>query len=96
MANRLIGNVYIIDSALNNVSLPWNSGSKIMSIALWSADSTGVVIFTGADTTNVVARISGPRDSNLAQSSDRYLGGVYFDEMKVPTLTAGTAWIYFG
>lgn len=95
MANRIVGSVYYIDSALNNVSLPWLAGARIQSISLWSADSTGTVIFTGANTTDVVARLSSPANGNTGQTNHIYLGGVRFDEMKVPTITAGTAWIYF-
>jgi hypothetical protein len=92
MANRIVGNVYIVDSSTGNVAMSWPSKAKIGSVAFWSTNTTGEVIFTGADTTNVVIRLANP--NNAATTVGLYLGGVNYTEMKVPTLTAGTAWFY--
>lgn len=93
MANRLVGNVYIIDSALNNVSLPWPNTATVSGIAFWSTNTTGLAVFTGADTTNVIKVLSNP--NNAPATVGIILNRVQFSEMKIPTLTAGTAWIYF-
>lgn len=96
MANRIVGNVYIVDSALNNVSLPWPQGGRIQTIRAWFSATNGLVRFTGSDTTNAICILT--PDANMPVSGttpESHLGGVRFDEMKVPVITAGTAWIYF-
>lgn len=95
MANRLVDNVYIIDSALNNVALPWNAGSRIESISWLFSGSTGALSFSLSDTTNVIFRQAHPQANNQPQSGSAYLGGIRITELKVPILTVGTAWIYF-
>ena len=96
MANRIVENVYIVDSALNNVSLPWNQGARVEAIRAWFFDTTGLIRLTGSDTTNAVCLLIANAPAAGTGSVDSvYLGGVRFDEMKVPTVTAGTAWIYF-
>jgi hypothetical protein len=96
VANRIVGNVYIVDSALNNVALPWPTHGKIMGVGAWFSGGTGEARFTGSDTTNVVIRIVAANSGLNATYNYHFLGGVDFDEMKIPVLTAGTAWIYFG
>ena len=96
MANRLLGNVYIIDSALNNVSLPWPAKGRIMGIGAWFSGGTGEARFTGTDTTDCVIRLVAADSGLNATYNYQHLGGINFTEMKVPVLTAGTAWIYFG
>lgn len=95
MANRIIGNVYIIDSALNNVSLPWPTKAKVMGVGAWFSGGTGEARFTGADTTDTVLRLVAANSGINATYNYHYLGGITFDEMKIPVLTVGTAWIYF-
>ena len=92
MANRIVGNVYIIDTGSANIALPWLSGTRISCIAFWSSDTTGTLRLTGSNTTNTIAYFSNP--TNVPNTVGAYLGGVNFKEMKVPTLTAGTAFIY--
>lgn len=95
MANRLIGNVYIVDSALNNVALPWNAGSRISSIRAWFLDTTGIARFTGADTTDAVCvLIANAPAAGTGTTDQANLENIAFDNMKIPALTAGTAWIY--
>ena len=95
MANRIVGNVYIIDTGSANTALPWLQNTNIQSIRFWGSTTAAQVIFTGADTTNVVARLAISEVGTLGGTDDLFLGGIDFSEMKVPTLTAGTAWIYF-
>ena len=92
MANRIVGNVYILDTGSANTALPWNSGTHIQSVAFWSTDTTGRMVLSGADTTNHVVVLENPNDDETTVGI--YLGGVPFSEMKLPTLTAGTGWIY--
>jgi len=92
MANRVIGNVYIIDTGSANTALPWNHG-PVQSVSFWSTDTTGRLQLSASNTTDVVLTLENP--FNVEATVSTHLGGVVFTEMKVPTLTAGTAWIYF-
>lgn len=98
MTNRIVGNVYIIDSALGNVSLPWPSNAKIMAVGIHSINTTGSISFSSSDTSNVVIKLTHTGD-HVAPNDDAdyyFLGGINFTEMKVPILTAATGFIYFG
>lgn len=94
MGNRLLDNVYILDTGSGNVSIPWNSGSRINAISWWFADSSGDLQLSLSNTTNVIFRQVHDASNNADQSSHAYLG-VAVTELKLPVLTAGTAWIYF-
>ena len=95
MANRIVGNVYIIDTGSANGAIPWLRDAKVASVAFWAADTTGEIIISTVDTTDVIVRLTA--SNNPASVSQLFLGGVNFpDVIKIPTLTAGTAWIYFG
>ena len=94
MANRLLENVYILDTASGNIALPWNAGSRIESISWLFSGSTGALSLSLSDTTNVIFRQAHPQANNQPQSGSAYLG-VSVSELKVPILTVGTAWIYF-
>lgn len=94
MANRIVGNTYILDTGSANTPLPWNHG-KIMAAAAWFSGPTGLAIFSGANTTDVVIRLAATLSTG-ASTDKIFFGGVDFQEMKLPTLTAGTAWLYFG
>ena len=96
MANRIVGNTYILDTSSANVALPWNSGSRIKAINVWFADSSGVVQLSGSNTSNFVFHAVHPANNNADQSFNYVLNGATFDEMKAPIITAGTAWVYFG
>lgn len=94
MANKLVENVYIIDTGSGNLSFPWNSGSRIQSISWLFSGSTGALSLSLSDTTNVIFRQAHPQANNQPQSGSAYLGGISISELKVPILTVGTAWIY--
>ena len=96
MANRIVDNTYIIDTASANVPIPVGSGIRIRSILLWGANTTATAIFTGADTTNVLARLSiGDAGTNGGNAGYNF-GDTNWSNLKVPTLTAGTAFIQLG
>lgn len=101
MANRVIGNVIIVDSAMGN-SFVLTSGATILNnnevrataFTFWSTDTTGIVAFSsGADTTNRVVLLTNP--NNNPTTIGLVLNGIPFNQLKVPVLTSGTAWIYF-
>lgn len=98
MANRIVGNVYIIDVGSANVSLPIPKTYRINTIRAWFSDTSGKAVFTFSDTGNVFCVLA-PNHAPVPSggfTDQADLGGMNFDELKVPVLTAGTAWIYFG
>lgn len=93
MANRIVGNVYIIDTVTGNTELPWLSGAKVGTITFWSSDSTGSLQISGINTTNILFRVSNP--VNVPNTVGAYLGGCFVNNVvKIQAVTAGTAWIY--
>ncbi len=92
MANRIDGNVYIIDTGSGDTAIPFLN-SDILGVGAWFSGPTGEVRFSTADTTNVFLRLSATLSAG-ACSNYVYLGGLCVDDLKVPVLTAGTAWIY--
>jgi hypothetical protein len=98
MANRIVGNVYIIDTGSANVALPVPNPYKVMSIRAWFSDTSGKAVFSYSDTSNVFCILSANRTPVTVGgiTDESNLGGLNFDELKVPVLTAGTAWIYLG
>ena len=98
MANRLVGNVLIIDSAqgtaLSTNSFP-ASGAEITSIFFYATDTTGELRLTdGASTANTIVHVR----SNQSQPYcfPYYLNGYRLQNPPIPlTVTAGTAFIYF-
>ena len=93
MSNRIVGNVIIVDSAMGNSpllgpgsSLPNNLWVNAVKISL--TDTSNTLAITGANTTDVVVFLD-KNDSLIHFSASQSFGVI-----KVPTLTAGTAWIY--
>lgn len=94
MANRIVGNVYIIDSAQTLTGLPWsNAGYNIQSAVFYGTDTSGeIVLADSADTRNTMIRIR----SNQATpfSFPIYLGGCRFNQLTPIVVTAGTCFLY--
>lgn len=93
MANRIIGNVYILDTSSGNVPLPLPSKARVSAVKFWSTDTTGLMRLSAANTTDIVVELANSQDDD--NTVGIYLGGVEFTDLKLPTLTAGTAWVYF-
>lgn len=92
MANRIESNVYIIDTGSGNTAIPFPS-ADIVGVGAWFSGATGEVQLSGPNTTNVILRMTATGTGN---SSNYWpLPDLQLDELKVPVLTAGTAWIYF-
>lgn len=106
MANRIVGSVIIVDSAMGN-NFILNSANqpvqiqklKVNCIAFWSSDTTGALQITETNTTNVVCQFTWIANGTGAG----FQGGTQttsfgnpqpFENFKVPVITAGTAWIY--
>ena len=94
MANRIRGNVFIVDSAMGNTNIlaGFTNDLFITSIALWASGSTGIVEFATIDTTDVVMKLESPFgvEATVGKTINAPFGN-----LKVPVLTEGTAWIYF-
>lgn len=89
MANRIVGNVIIVDSAMGNSPIfgagTGNyTGYKVNAVRISSA---GLINLTETNTADIVA-VADAGLTLLHFSSPQYFG-----QLKVPTLT-GTAWIY--
>ena len=107
MANRLIsGNVIIVDSAMGNLGIFMGTGNMtnvdVAGFAFKTANTGGVCIFTGANTTDVITYFdivahvgSGGLISNPLTHSFTYPIRLNIStELKIPTLLNGTAWVY--
>jgi len=91
MANRIAGNVYIVDSSMLNIRLPFDGKMNIASVAFWGATTLAVLELTAESTLDVVVKIEIGSPGGGTESI--YVNNT-FDELKVLTMTAGTAWIY--
>ena len=97
MSNRLISNVLIVDSAsLNNtlVSTLSNSASQITkfhvnAVMFFGNDTTGRLEVTSTDTSGVILKLGGAFVSSTQFGTKQQL-----EDLKVVTLTAGTAYFY--
>ena len=105
MANRLFDNIILVDSAMGNLSIVGGASNnltsyRISALSFWSADTSGNCIFSGADTTNWVWRVSnisavvGSGAILQSTQSISFPGGLELSDLKIPTLTAGTGWVY--
>lgn len=94
MANRIVGNVYIIDSTLTNLSYLF---AKIRGVALYGTDSTSRLTITYVSSTADAIfalgnQINSPGTTGITFGGD---GFTVADTMRVLLLTAGTGFIYF-
>lgn len=102
MANRLVSNVYIIDSALGNVvTLPMGDVSnpgkfRIASVGFSANDTTAAVQIAVGNSANIVINYGYLGGSGLLPKMQiDQLGGVeWAGPIYVPTVTAGTAYLY--
>jgi len=93
--NRIVGNVIIIDSAMGNALILTSANQAVNidtffvnAIALAQADTSASVTLSESNTSNVVVKL----DRNLTNIP--FASPQRFSQLKVPTLTAGTAFIY--
>mgnify|MGYP001597718611 FL=1 len=112
MANRINGNVIIIDSAMGNVFV-LNSADqvinldelKVQAISFFMLNTLGSVILTQANTSTDVIFNSNAIVTGILTAATNvivqlnpvhvtYPLGFRTGNLKVPTLTAGTAYVY--
>ena len=106
MSNRVVGNVIIIDSAMGNLQLIESATGNfrhmhINAFAFWSSDSTGRCIFTGASTADHLISFGRFQNGTSTGLQDATMWSSFgdfgtFETLKIPVLTAGTAWVYLG
>lgn len=105
MANRIAGNILIIDSAMGNSFALANDGTEnqyrnfmVNAIGFWSASSTGALLLTGANTSiDIVFKHDFPTGAlNTIDNPKWFSFGTAqeFDNLKAPVVTAGTAFLY--
>mgnify|MGYP001602238711 CR=1 FL=1 len=106
MANRVVGNVIIIDSAMGNKFAlqdvtGGNQISKFMvnAWAFYSLDSTGACKLTGANTSMDIYFIhdfpTGASNSIQNPKWHSFGQAQRVEDIKCPVVTAGTAFLYF-
>lgn len=95
MANRIVGNVYIIDSGL--ISLTWPSAAKIGAVAFWGVDSTSRLTVTlSSDTRDSIFALSNQANvPGLSGITFGYQGWSCPNQPYILNLVAGTGYIYF-
>lgn len=101
MANRIVGNMYIIDSqtgaanALQPGSASWLDNKLVTAFCLVGADTTAVLELVFASQTDTTAvYLNGSRNVRHSEWSS-FGDACYFRELRCKTLTAGTGLIYF-
>ena len=108
MANRIlvgIGNVIIVDSAMGNSVLLTSanmainmSNLNINAIGFYSIDTTGIMILSAVNTTDIVFRsgwnVNGAGGVYQAMQWFPFNKPMKWENLKVPTLTSGTGFIY--
>lgn len=97
MANRIVGNVLIIDSGMGNspVLIGNNINDYVISgIAVWGVDTTAAILLTEANTaSDIVYKYNG--NSTIAGVNPLVLAyAIKVGELRVPVLTAATGFVY--
>lgn len=90
MANRIRGNVYIVDTVgdLPEIAL------SVQSVAFYSSDTTGeLMVSCYSNTTDVVIHVRNNQSQPF--TLPLYLGGIELDDrLTINRCTAGTAFFY--
>lgn len=101
MANRIVGNVYVIDSqtgaasALTVGTAAWLDNMCVSAFAFWASDTTGAFELVFASATDTSAFKAGHAQNVSDTTWSSFGEAVYFKELRCKTLTSGTGYIYF-
>lgn len=91
-----MGNALAFTSGSTSLNL---SQYKINAFAVWSADSTSAIILTEANTlTDVIFKHDYPAGAQNAIANPKWYSfgqGQPLGNIKAPTVTAGTVYLYF-
>lgn len=95
MANRIAGNIYIIDSGLQNLSY---INHKVLAAGFYGVGTTATMTLVYASNTNDAIVAFAPNVTGAGNWDDyAQLGGVYIsDTIRVLNLVSGTGWLYLG
>lgn len=101
MANRIAGNVLIIDSAMGNNLVILDTQYKnynVTAYGFWAADSTAAFRLTGTDTAaDIIIKHDFPAGASNAIENPRWFsfGAPHaIGVLKAPVVTSGTAFLY--
>jgi len=103
VANKFVNSVIIVDSAAGNtliMSTISNSSTQmskfeVTEIAFWSTSTLGRCVVSSVDTDNHIVSFGWVGSvGGAARQSTSFGKPQCLDTIKIPTLTAGTAWIY--
>lgn len=103
MANQAINRTIIITSAVTAAepilgagSASWANDQVVSAVRFWGADTTSKFELVYASNTGASFFLSTP-GNNLTGGSEllHFSSPQYVSELRVKTLTAGTAWLYF-
>ena len=105
MANRLVDNFIIADSSMGNLPIVGGTSSNLTifyvnAFAFLATDTSSVCVIAGNDTSNhifrarFVAADSATTGSVPALQTLVFANPQKFNALKIPTLTAGTAWVF--
>ena len=92
MANSVFDDVIYIDTASANVVV-YNGRVRIQAINFWAATTAAQLRLSGNDTSNVTVQLQ-PAAVNQSLSI-HFPMGLDMDLIKAPTVTSGTAWVYY-
>ena len=97
MANRIVGNVFIIDAAGTLDTQPSTGRSllKVNAVGFLSINTTGRIrIASGTNTANVVIDFAAVPTAHNPASQSIWTGGINLEGLQAVTVTAGTAYLY--
>lgn len=94
MANRLVGNVIILDTSADNFTVP--SNMKIAAVALYGLDTSSRLTLTYPTSADSFVSLSNQNALPGLSSITFGSNGVYFSAafLRVDTLIAGTGFVY--
>lgn len=103
MANRIVGNVYVIDSqtgAANPLTITpgtasWLDNHLVSGFSFLGNDTTATIELVFAADTTATAYFCGHPNNNRNMTMTNLGEAVYFKELRCKTLTSGTGYIYF-
>ena len=102
MANRIVGNVYTLDSSTGitnklviGTSSSWMSNTFVSAFCFVAADTTSEIELVFASATDTTAYIEKGIEHTKHILWSSFGQPVPFTELRLKTLTAGTGMIYF-
>ena len=104
MANRLRGNVFIIDSSEGAAPLEIPAQAKLLGVGFWASGTNASMIITIGNTTDTLIRynyqiVTVATNNGVVMEPAwqyTYLGGFYVaDTLRAGTVTSGTGYLYF-